>query len=59
MTFKMNDPVWILGTEPGFFERYMDVRHPHIGIHVGVAANGVGFGALVPSHWITEREVNG
>lgn len=57
--FKLNDPVWILGVTPGFFEAYLDKRHPETGIRVGVSANGVGFGAVVPTHWITERNTSG
>lgn len=57
--FKMNDPIWILGQVGGFFERYLDEKNPHVGARVGVTANAAGFGAVVPTHWITERDING
>jgi hypothetical protein len=59
MRFKLNDPVWILGTVEGYFENYLDNRYPETGMRIGVVANGAGFGAVVPSHWVTERDTNG
>lgn len=56
---KMNDPIWILGKEPAFFEAYLDSKYPELGVRVGVVANNVGFGAVVPTHWVTERDING
>lgn len=56
---KMNDPIWILGKEPAFFEAYLDNKYPELGVRVGVVANNVGFGAVVPTHWVTERDING
>jgi hypothetical protein len=59
MRFKLNDPVWVLGTVEGYFENYLDNHHPETGMRIGVVANGAGFGAVVPSHWVTERGTNG
>lgn len=59
MKFKLNDPVWILGKEPAFFENYLDPSHPFTGVRIGCVANGAGFAAVVPTHWVTEREING
>lgn len=58
MDYELNDPIWVLNTAPGFFEAYLDKRHPETGIRIGVVANGAGFGALVPSHWVTRREID-
>lgn len=56
---KLNDPIWVLDTIEGFFEAYLDKRYPELGVRVGVVANGVGFGAVIPTFWITERDING
>lgn len=57
--FKMNDPIWVLHQVPAFFEAYLDWKNPHLGVRIGVSANSVGFGAVVPTHWITERNISG
>lgn len=59
VSYRLNDPVWILGTVEGYFENYLDPRYPETGMRIGVVANGVGFGAVIPSHWVTERDASG
>jgi hypothetical protein len=56
--FEFNEPVWVLEVIPGFFECYLDHRDNNAGIRVGVPGwpGQGGFGAIVPTEWITRRE---
>lgn len=56
---KLNDPVWVLGVCPGYFECYLDESDPEDGMRIGVSTNTNGFGAVVPSQWVSERNING
>lgn len=55
---NINDPVWVLGVQPGFFAG-LELHSNKRFVRVGVVTQNGPVGALVPEEWITEREING
>jgi len=55
-SLRLNDPILILGTVHGYFDRYMDDRDHFGRIMVGVPSLRGGVPAIIPREWATPRE---